>query len=92
MRLAIVTTAGPVDSIAALAAGRAGLAIARTDETMPDGTMSVAIMRKNIVVLWAPTGPARRAQRKEGKSKIKSGAAFSLLVERLEKAATGGRQ
>src|SRR6516162_11531224 len=32
VRLAIVTTAGPVDSIAALAAGRADLAIARTDE------------------------------------------------------------
>ena len=63
VRLAVVTTAGPVDSIAALAAGRADLAIACTDEAMPDGTMSVAIMRKNIVVLWAPTGPARRAQR-----------------------------
>jgi TRAP transporter TAXI family solute receptor len=72
VRLAIVTTAGPVDSIAALAAGRADLAIARTDETMPDGTMSVAIMRKNVVVLWVPTGPARRAQRKEGKSRIKA--------------------
>ncbi|MBV9531632.1 MAG: TRAP transporter substrate-binding protein, partial [Bradyrhizobium sp.] len=61
VRLAIVATAGPVDSIAALAAGRADLAIARTDEAMPDGTMSVATMRKNVVVLWAPTGSARRA-------------------------------
>src|SRR5262245_20722564 len=52
-----------VDSIAALAAGRADLAIARTDEAMPDGTMSVAIMRKNIVALWAPTESPRRALR-----------------------------
>ena len=33
---------------------------------------AVAIMRKNVVVLWVPTGPARRAQRKEGKSRIKA--------------------
>ena len=72
VRLAVVTTAGPVDSIAALAAGKADLAVARTDEEMPEGTMSVAIMRKNVVVLWAPTGTARRAVRKETKSKVKA--------------------
>jgi len=72
VRLAVVTTAGPVDSIAALAAGNADLAVARTDEEMPGGTMSVAIMRKNVVVLWAPTGPARRAVRKDAKSKVKA--------------------
>jgi TRAP transporter TAXI family solute receptor len=72
VRLAAVTTAGPVDSIAALAAGNADLAVARTDEEMPEGSMSVAIMRKNVVVLWAPTGPARRAVRKDSKSKVKA--------------------
>jgi TRAP-type uncharacterized transport system substrate-binding protein len=72
VRLAVVTTAGPVDSIAALAAGNADLAVARTDEEMPEGSMSVAIMRKNVVVLWAPTGPARRAVRKDSKSKVKA--------------------
>jgi TRAP-type uncharacterized transport system substrate-binding protein len=29
-------------------------------------------MRKNVVVLWTPTGPARRVKRKEGKAKIKA--------------------
>jgi TRAP transporter TAXI family solute receptor len=72
VRLAPVITAGPVDSIAALAAGNADLAVARTDEEMPEGILSVAIMRKNFVVLWAPTGPPRRASRKDNKSKVKA--------------------
>jgi TRAP transporter TAXI family solute receptor len=72
VRLSILTTAGPVDSIAALSSGRADLAVARADEEMPDGVGSVAIMRKNLVVLWAPTGAARKAQRKDVKSKIKA--------------------
>jgi TRAP transporter TAXI family solute receptor len=72
VRLSIVTTAGPVDSIAALSSGRADLAVARADEDMPDGVGSVAIMRKNFVVLWAPTGTARKTQRKGAKSKIKA--------------------
>jgi ABC-type nitrate/sulfonate/bicarbonate transport system substrate-binding protein len=38
VRLTVVQTAGPVDSIKVLAAGDADLAVARTDEGMPDGT------------------------------------------------------
>jgi TRAP transporter TAXI family solute receptor len=72
VRLSVITTAGPVDSIAALSAGRADLAVARADEEMPDGVGSVAIMRKNVVVLWAPSGPSRKAQRKEARSKVKA--------------------
>jgi TRAP-type uncharacterized transport system substrate-binding protein len=71
VRLSLVTTAGPVDSIKALASGKADLAVARTDEELPAGTQSVAIMRKNVVVLWTPSGPARRAQHKEARRKIK---------------------
>jgi TRAP transporter TAXI family solute receptor len=72
VRLSVITTLGPVDSIAALAAGKADLAVARTDENLPAVAQSVAIMRKNVVVLWTPTGPARRVKRKEGKAKIKA--------------------
>ena len=72
VRLSVVTTLGPVDSIAALAAGKADLAVARTDEELPEGAESVAIMRKNLVVLWTPSGAARNAQRKESRTKIKS--------------------
>ncbi len=72
VRLTVITTAGPVDSLAALAAGKADLAVGRTDEDMPEGTSSVAIMRKNVVVLWAPAGPPPKASRKETKARIKA--------------------
>jgi TRAP transporter TAXI family solute receptor len=72
VRLSVITTAGPVDSIAVLAAGKADLAVARADEEMPDGTESVAILRKNVVVLWSPSGAPRKGARKESRSKIKA--------------------
>jgi TRAP transporter TAXI family solute receptor len=72
VRLSVITTAGPVDSIAVLAAGNADLAVARTDEEMPDGTESVAVLRKNVVVLWAASSPPPKAPRKPSKSKIKA--------------------
>src|SRR5579871_3581269 len=72
VRLAVVTTAGPVDSLAALGAGKADLAVGRTDEEMPEGTSSVAIMRKNVVVLWAPGGPPPKGSKKETKARIKT--------------------
>ncbi len=72
VRLSVVGTAGAVESIAALADGKADLAVARADEEMPEGTKSVAILRKNVVVLWAPAGPPRKTPRKEAKSKIKA--------------------
>jgi TRAP transporter TAXI family solute receptor len=70
VRLSVITTAGPVDSIAVLKAGKADLAVARTDEEMPEGTESIAILRKNVVVLWAAAGTGRKAGKKT-KSKIK---------------------
>jgi TRAP transporter TAXI family solute receptor len=69
VRLAVIPTAGAVDSIAVLKAGKTDLAVARGDEEMPDGTESVAILRKNVVVLWAPS---RKGSRKDTKSKIKA--------------------
>jgi TRAP transporter TAXI family solute receptor len=71
VRLTVITTQGPVDSLAALGAGNADLAVGRTDEEMPEGTSSVAIMRKNVVVLWAP-GPPPKAPKKETKARIKT--------------------
>jgi TRAP transporter TAXI family solute receptor len=59
VRLSVVTTAGPVDSIHVFKDGQADLAVARADEDLPDGAESVAILRKNVVVLWAPERPAR---------------------------------
>ena len=72
VRLSVITTAGPVDSIAVLAAGKADLAVARADEEMPEGTESVAVVRKNVVVLWAASGSPPKASRKGAKSKVKA--------------------
>jgi TRAP transporter TAXI family solute receptor len=72
VRLSVVQTAGAVDSIGVLAAGDADLAVARTDEEMPDGTESVSILRKNVVLLWAAANPPKGAPRKGAKSKIKA--------------------
>jgi TRAP transporter TAXI family solute receptor len=70
VRLSVVTTAGPVDSIKELAAGHADLAVARTDEEMPDDTESIAIVRKNVVVLWAPSGAAPKGAPRRTRSKV----------------------
>ncbi len=55
-----------------LAAGNADLAVARADEEMPDGTEAVAILRKNVVVLWAASSAPPKAPRKPAKSRIKA--------------------
>ena len=72
VRLSVITTGGPVDSIALLKAGDTDLAVVRGDEEMPDGTSSVAILRKNVVVLWSPSGLGRQGSKKEARSKIKT--------------------
>jgi TRAP transporter TAXI family solute receptor len=63
VRISVVTTAGPVDSVNVLRDGQAELAVARADEDLPDGAESVAILRKNVVVLWAPERPSRGRKR-----------------------------
>ncbi len=71
VRLSLIPTPGPVDSIALLAASRTDLAVVRGDEEMPDGTESVAILRKNVVVLWSASGLAPKGAKKESKTRIK---------------------
>jgi TRAP transporter TAXI family solute receptor len=68
VRLTVIKTAGAIDSISALRGHKADLAVARDDEEMPDGTESVAILRKNVVVLWAPPHKAT----KKDKTRIKA--------------------
>jgi TRAP transporter TAXI family solute receptor len=72
IRLSIIPTAGATESIGLLGTGETDLAVARGDEEMPDGTQSVAIMRKNVVVLWSPSGLPRKGSKSEPKAKIKS--------------------
>jgi TRAP transporter TAXI family solute receptor len=72
VRLAPVQTDGAAESIALLAAGKADLAVARGDLDMPADAESVAILRKNVVVLWAPSGLPGKGSKKSPAAKIKS--------------------
>jgi TRAP transporter TAXI family solute receptor len=71
VRLTVISTAGAVESLGLLGTGETDLAVGRADEEMPKGTGSVAILRKNVVVLWAPSGAPRKGAKKDTKSKIK---------------------
>jgi TRAP transporter TAXI family solute receptor len=71
VRLTVIPTAGPVESLGLLSTGETDLAVGRADEDMPKGAESVAILRKNVVVLWTPAGTPRKGGKKEAKSKIK---------------------
>src|SRR3954471_4348646 len=72
IRLSPITTEGATESIALLAAHKADLAVARGDLAMPADAESVAILRKNVVVLWAPSGLAAKGSKKTPAPKIKS--------------------
>ena len=72
VRLTVISTAGAVESLGLLGAGETDLAVGRADEDMPRDTDTVAIMRKNVVVMWAPSGTPPKGAKKEAKSKIKA--------------------
>lgn len=73
VRLAPVTTEGTAESIALFTAGKADLAVARGDLDLPTNAESVAILRKNVVVLWsAPALPAKGSSRKQTTPKVKT--------------------
>ena len=70
IRLAPIATDGAVESLAALGAGKADLAVARGDLDMPSVAETVAIVRKNFVVLWS--APAGKGSRRQPAAKIKT--------------------
>jgi TRAP transporter TAXI family solute receptor len=71
VRLAPIPTNGPTESLALLGADKADLAVARGDLDMPPDAQSVAILRKNVVVLWSPSG-LPKGSKKTPTPKIKS--------------------
>jgi len=71
IRLAPITTDGAVEALALLGAGKADLAVGRADLEMPGDAQTVAIVRKNFVVLWAPSGLAGKSSKKKPEAKIK---------------------
>src|SRR5882724_10591552 len=72
VRLSLVNTEGTTESIALFSAGKADLAVARGDLNLPENAESVAILRKNVVVLWAPSGLPAKGSKKQPTPKIKS--------------------
>jgi TRAP transporter TAXI family solute receptor len=72
VRLAPIQTDGAAESIALMKAGKTDLAVARGDLEMPADAESAAILRKNVVVLWAPAGLPAKGSKKPAAAKIKS--------------------
>ena len=72
VRLALVGTEGALESVVLLGAGKADLAVARGDLDMPADAQSVAVLRKNVVVLWVPSGLPVKGSKKVPASKIKT--------------------
>jgi hypothetical protein len=71
VRLSLISTDGGAESISLLAASKSDLAVARGDLEMPTDAESVAILRKNVVVLWAPSGLPVKGSKKPPVPKIK---------------------
>jgi TRAP transporter TAXI family solute receptor len=72
VRLAPIPTEGAIESIALLTSSKTDLAVARGDLEMPADAESVAILRKNVVVLWAPSGLPAKGSKKQPAPKIKA--------------------
>jgi TRAP transporter TAXI family solute receptor len=72
VRLSLINTPGTTESIALFTSGKTDLAVARGDLNLPANAESVAILRKNVVVLWAPSGLAPKGSKKSPVPKIKS--------------------
>jgi TRAP transporter TAXI family solute receptor len=68
VRLWPIATDGTLQSLNLLDNGKADLAVARGDFEMPADTASVAILRKNAVVLWSPSG--QRSAKGEARARI----------------------
>src|SRR3954468_8472407 len=71
IRLSPIQTEGAVESIALLTAKKTDLAVARGDLDLPADAESVAILRKNVVVLWSVGAVAAKGAKKPPAPKIK---------------------
>lgn len=71
VRLSPITTDGAVEALRLLGAGKVNLAVGRADLEMPADAQTVAIVRKNFVVLWSPSGLAGKNSRKKPAPKLK---------------------
>ncbi|RXH35215.1 TRAP transporter [Bradyrhizobium nanningense] len=71
VRLRPIKTDGAAESLALLGAGKADLAVGRGDLDMPTEAQTVAVVRKNFVVLWAPSRPNGKTAKRKPSPRIK---------------------
>jgi len=64
VRMRPIVTDGPAASAAALKSGATDLAVIRGDLPVPRNARSVAVLHKNVAVLWAPGTPAAGKRKK----------------------------
>lgn len=70
VRLSPIITGGAAESLALLGAAKTDFAVGRGDLAMPADAQTLAVLRKNYVVLWSPSGRAGKDSRKKGGTKI----------------------
>jgi TRAP-type uncharacterized transport system substrate-binding protein len=75
VRLTLTPTDGPQSSLALLGDGKADLAVARADLPMPNDSQSVAVLRKDFVVLWSVPRHDERSRKAEPAIKALDGLA-----------------
>jgi len=76
VRLRPIATDGPAASAAALKAGGADLAVIRGDLPVPKSAQSVAVLHKNVAVLWVPGKPSGK-----GKAKAKTSSDITGITQ-----------
>lgn len=63
VRVRPILTEGAAESAAALGAGKADLAVVRADLNLPTDAQSVAVFRKNVVIIWVPGTPGQKSSK-----------------------------
>lgn len=64
VRLRPLLTDGSLGSAGALAEGKADLAVIRADLEVPKNAQAVAVLRKNVAVIWVPSKPKKKGAAK----------------------------
>jgi TRAP transporter TAXI family solute receptor len=70
VRISPITTAGAAESLALMGVGKTDLAVGRSDLAVPTDAQTLAVLRKNYVVIWSPSGRAGKDSKKKAAAKI----------------------
>src|SRR4051812_22838528 len=70
VKISVIPTGDAVESLAMLGTGKTDLAIGRGDLGMPANAQTLAVLRKNYVVLWSPSGRSGKALRRKTAGRI----------------------